>query len=314
MRAMFRSMIVAAFVAASAACTTAPPGSAAPSSPRSADNGIHALPRLTPARLAAAMAREPVVLSGEVHDNAAQHAMRAQALRLLLQGGARPAIAFEQFDADRQAALNAARTTAQGSVAVRAERIIRAAGAKGWNWNFYRPYVELALQYHLPIVAADLSGAQAMKVAMHGVSSVFAPGRAAALGLRNIPPRLLRAQEHEIAIGHCGLAPKDMLAAIATAQIARDAVLAESIRPYLSRGVVLLTGNGHARRDIGVMVHLSDAERARAISIGLLEDDPQSPERASAYDLAFRMPAQARPDPCKRLRAHQHGSPLFKSH
>ena len=303
-------MAVAGFVAAFAACAMTPPKSV----PVPADNGIHALPLLTPARLAGAMARKPIVLSGEVHDNAAQHAMRAQALRRLLQRGARPAIAFEQFDADRQAALNAARKAAQGSVAVRAEHVIRAAGAKGWNWNFYRPYVELALQYHLPIIAADLSGAQAMKVAMHGVSSVFSPGQAAALGLRDIPLRLLRAQEHEIAIGHCGLAPKDMLAAIATAQIARDAVLAESIRPYLSRGVVLLTGNGHARRDIGVMVHLSDAERARAISIGLLEDDPQSPERASAYDLAFRMPAQARPDPCKRLRAHQHGAPLFKSH
>lgn len=260
------------------------------------------------------MARRPIVLSGEVHDNAAQHAMRAEALRRLLQSGARPAIAFEQFDADRQAVLNAARKTAQGSVAVRAERIIRAAGAKGWNWNFYRPYVELALQYHLPIVAADLSGAQAMKVAMHGVSSVFPSGQAAALGLRDIPPHLLRAQEHEIAIGHCGLAPKDMLAAIATAQIARDAVLARSIRPYFSRGVVLLTGNGHARRDIGVMVHLSDAERTRALSIGLLEDDPQTPERASAFDVAFRMPAQPRPDPCLRLRARQHGVPLFQAH
>ncbi len=308
---MLRSMIVAAFVATSAACTTAPPTDAAPVP---VDNGIHALPLLTPARLAAAMARRPIILSGEVHDNAAQHAMRAQALRRLLQGGARPAIAFEQFDADRQDALNAARDVAQGSIAARAERIIRAAGAKGWNWSFYRPYVELALQYHLPIVAADLSGAQAMKVAMHGVSSVFPSGRAAALGLRDIPSRLLRAQEREIEIGHCGLAPRDMLAAIATAQIARDAVLADSIRPYFPRGVVLLTGNGHARRDIGVMVHLSDAERARALSIGLLEDDPKTPERASAFDVAFRMPAQPRPDPCLRLRARQHGVPLFQSH
>lgn len=275
-------------------------------------NGIHALPLLTPARLAAAMAREPVVLSGEVHDNAAQHALRAQALHRLLQRGARPAIAFEQFDADRQGALDSARKTARGSVAARADRIIRAAGAKGWNWKFYRPYVELALQYHLPIIAADLSGAQAMKVALHGVSSVFPSRQAAALGLQSIPPRLLRAQEHEIAIGHCGLAPKDMLAAIATAQIARDAVLAQSIRPYLLRGVVLLTGNGHARRDIGVMAHLTDAERARTISIGLLEDDPQTPERASAFDVAFRMPTQPRPDPCIRLRAQRHGKPLFK--
>jgi hypothetical protein len=58
--------------------------------------------------LAQVMARRPVVLLGEVHDNAAQHATRAAALRRLLAGGARPAIAFEQFDRERQADIDRA--------------------------------------------------------------------------------------------------------------------------------------------------------------------------------------------------------------
>jgi uncharacterized iron-regulated protein len=38
------------------------------------------------------------LLLGEVHDNPAQHALRAEALRQLVLHGARPAIGFEQFD------------------------------------------------------------------------------------------------------------------------------------------------------------------------------------------------------------------------
>ena len=43
--------------------------------------------------LAEAMQAPRVVLLGEVHDNAVQHALRAQALRKLVESGARPAIA-----------------------------------------------------------------------------------------------------------------------------------------------------------------------------------------------------------------------------
>src|SRR3982751_4063539 len=72
---------------------------------------VHAATRLPadPLELARAMQRTPVVLLGEVHDNAAQHALRAQALRKLVESGARPAIAFEQFDRGAQQAIDRAR-------------------------------------------------------------------------------------------------------------------------------------------------------------------------------------------------------------
>ena len=55
-----------------------------------------------PAALANATQGHAVVLLGEVHENAAQHALRVAALRRLLETGARPAIAFEQLDRERQ--------------------------------------------------------------------------------------------------------------------------------------------------------------------------------------------------------------------
>lgn len=59
--------------------------------------------------LAEVIARRPIVLLGEVHDNVAQHAARAATLQRLLAKGAGPAIAFEQFDRERQADLDRAR-------------------------------------------------------------------------------------------------------------------------------------------------------------------------------------------------------------
>lgn len=255
----------------------------------------------TPDALAQAVASRPIVLLGEVHDNQAQHALRVQALRRLIERGARPALAFEQFDRDRQQDLDAARAAPAPDAAARAARIIEAAGGRGWNWDLYRPYLELALQADLPIVAANLSRPQAMRVAQLGTEAVFDAQQRAALGLDRIPPELLEAQEREIEEGHCGRVPKEALAAMAAAQIARDATLAQSIAPYAGRGVVLLTGNGHARRDIGVARYLPERDRARAVSVGLLEDDEKAAARAKHYDVALLTPVQARPDPCASL-------------
>ena len=254
------------------------------------------------AALAAAMARAPVVLLGEVHDNAAQHALRLQALRQFLAGGARPAIAFEQIDRDQQDLLDRIRTDHTLDVGTRADRIVAGAGAKGWDWSLYRPYIVLALENDLPIVGANLSRAQAMRVATEGMGAVFTPGQRAQMGLEHIPADIEKSQEYEIEQGHCGQLPAQSLPAMAGAQVARDAVLARSISAYFSRGVVLLTGNGHARRDIGVVRHLPARERSQVVSIGLLEDDDKAAGRAEFFDVAFLTPTQSRDDPCAVLR------------
>src|SRR5512139_2798985 len=135
--------------------------------------------------LAQAMARRPAVLLGEVHDNAAQHAVRAEALRRLLEGGARPAIAFEQFDRERQGDIDRARREPPTEERTLAEHVIAQARAPkdSWDWARYRPFVELALQYDLPIVAANLSRSAATRVAREGPGAVFTEAERAELAL-----------------------------------------------------------------------------------------------------------------------------------
>ena len=91
---------------------------------------------------------------------------------------------------------------------------------------------------------------------------------------------------------------------MARAQIARDIVLARSLRPYLPRGAVLLSGNGHVRKDIGVPAWLSADERRDVLSIGLLERDPDMAmkDQSSHFDVVIETAAAERPDPCDALR------------
>ena len=250
--------------------------------------------------LAAALARQPVVLLGEVHDNTAQHAARASALRQWVQGGARPALAFEQFDRERQADIDRARRETPPAGTSRSQHLIAQASPQrsGWDWALYRPYLDLALEYELPILAANLSRADASRVTSQGFAAVFDAAAIGALGLDALAPAALRAQELAIDEGHCKQLPAAMVVRLARSQTARDAALALAIAPHAERGVVLLTGNGHARNDIGVPMFLSPALRARTVTIGLLEDKDATPEWHSRFDVAFVTPTQPRPDPC----------------
>jgi uncharacterized iron-regulated protein len=252
--------------------------------------------------LAQEMARRPVVLLGETHDNAAQHATRVAALRRLLAGGARPAIAFEQFDRERQADIDRARREAPPAGRTPAEHVMESARpARGWDRSLYLPFVELALEYDVPIVAANLSRADAMHVARQGFGAVFDDATQQRFALDALPPALLAAHERAVDDGHCNRMPAGALAPLARAQIARDLVLAQAIRPHFARGVVLLTGNGHARKDIGIPFFLGEAERAQVITIGLLENDGPGDEWAKRFDVAFGTPVHEREDPCATL-------------
>ena len=255
-----------------------------------------------PDALVRAMQGHRIVLLGEVHDNAEQHALRAAALRQWLVQGARPAFAFEQFDRERQPDIERARRERPADTDY---LIAQAKGSGDWRWESYRPFVALALEYDLPIVAANLSRREAIQVANDGWSALFEAATRSALGLDALPTAFRRKHEDAIAIGHCNLLPADALPPLARAQMARDIAMAQSIRPYVGRDVVLLAGNSHVRRDIGVPFWLPADEVRGAISIGVLErDDGSVPESAPDFDAYVITERAERGDPCKELAKH----------
>lgn len=320
-RAVRHAMLAGATLAAACALPGVPEPSSAPHAPAGSAAAPTTVPAAVPAatstttpaarppaaptRIAAdpqavadAMRGASVVLLGEVHDNAAQHALRAQALARRVAGGARPALAFEQLDRERQADVDRARRERPRD----ADHLIAQAGGGGWDWPLYRPFVALALEHDLPIVAANLSRADASRIVRGGLEAVFDAQARATLGLDAPPADLLAAHSREVDAGHCGLMPQAMLAPMARAQLARDAVLAAAIAPHASRGVVLLTGNGHARADIGVPRWLPAPLRAGTRAIGLLESAAPDAMPAGAFDHVVVTAAAPRDDPCASLR------------
>jgi uncharacterized iron-regulated protein len=249
-----------------------------------------------------ALTGNALVMLGEVHDNPEQHRLRLEVLRRALAAGWRPAIVMEQFDIEHQVDIDRARREqpqdAQHVIDLAAPRASATAG--GWNWDFYRPYVALALQYNLPLRAANLSRADAEKVVSSGYGAVFEPARLAELKLDlPIAAPWQRAQEQEIDTGHCHALPATLLPAMARAQFARDAVMAKVVSEYSTQGVVLLAGDGHVRHDLGVPRWLEDPLRKRLLTVGYLEKgDAAAP---GAYDRVVYTARAARAPPCAGL-------------
>jgi uncharacterized iron-regulated protein len=224
------------------------------------------------------------VILGETHDNAEQHRLQRLALERL--AGPR-ALAMEQFDSEYQAAIDAAQARGAGAEAIAdAGHFDR----EGWNWPLYRPLVEFAVEHRWPIIAANLSRTQARRIMSDPAASRLPPA-----------PELAKELERDIADSHCGQpSPAKLLAGMAEAQRARDAHIASRLRGR----TVLITGNGHARRDRGVPLYLPHAE---IVSIGFLEVDPgkKSPRdyltgffgRAS-FDYVWFTLRPERDDPC----------------
>lgn len=246
-----------------------------------------------PEAVSKTFAGKSYVLLGEVHDNAQGQQQRLDALTRAVQAGWRPAIAMEQFDRERQADIDRARRERPDDPDY---VIAQATGDRNaWQWPLYRPVVALALQYDLPLLAANLSRADASRIVRGGLGSVFSTGQQKALGLdRPLPADLVSAQSTALDAGHCGLFPRQMLPGMLSAQAARDAMMAATMQPYADRGVVLIAGNGHVRRDLGVPRWIA-GDKGKVLSIGYLEE---SNTVANGFDAVIRVPAIARKDPC----------------
>ena len=252
----------------------------------------HATPADTPASA-------QVLLLGEVHDSAAGHAARVAMLRQRIDAGWRPVIAMEQFDSGQQPALDAAMRDCADADCV----VAKVAPAKsGWTWAYYTPLIALAMEYKLPLLAANLSRADASKIVKGGFADALPADLIARYQLDALPASLLAAQEAEVRDSHCGALPEMMVSPMAKAQIARDVVMAETMRTHAATGVVLIAGNGHVRKDIAVPFWLSrDGLVPRAV--GFLE--PAS--NADGFDAVERIPVTERPDPCAGFKAPKAG-------
>lgn len=152
-----------------------------------------------------------------------------------------------------------------------------------WPWHAYGPAVMAAVRAGIPVLGANLPRAQMRTRMADAQLDTLLPGPA------------LKAQQQAIRLGHCGMLPESQITPMTRVQIARDLVMANTLRAAAQpgRAVLLLAGRGHVDRSLGVPRHLPREFQIKSIGIGENKASHASNSVAS-FDLVW--PAAPGPD------------------
>jgi len=233
-----------------------------------------------------------IYLLGEVHDNPHGHNLRLELVMQLISQKQKPVIAMEQFDRENQQALDLALTSCQD-----VDCVLGKVATPGWDWLFYKPYVQLALDKKITLVAANLSNTDVRKVMTQGFSSVYSPLEIVEYKLAQLPMHLLNDQRKSIQEGHCNMLPMQAIDPMVRGQIARDVWMANVVNNVKNQMVILIAGNGHVRKDAGVFQWLTRENKLITQVHGYVEQADKSD--AKWYDHVHVIPTIEREDPCR---------------
>lgn len=245
------------------------------------------------ARLATLLPADALLL-GEQHDAPAHQQLQRQTVQWLAARGALAALALEMAEQGRSTAglpRDASEADVQHALAWR---------DAGWPWKTYRLVVMAAVRAGVPVLGANLPAAR-QREAM----------RDAALDAR-LPPAALAEQQQRMRDGHCGLLPESQIGPMTRVQIARDIAMADTVRAARQPGrtVLLVAGNGHVHRALGVPLHLPpdlttkvlSAQSGQAQAAIDSEVTDTLPAHTSGADLLWPTPPVPPRDYCAELR------------
>lgn len=226
-----------------------------------------------------------ILLLGEQHDAAEHHRLERAVVRFLARRDALAALVLEMAERGHDTrGLPPDASAAQVREAL-------AWNDAGWPWAAYGPAVMAAVRAGVPVVGGNLPHAQ-LRAAM----------QESALDER-LPAAALARQRERIRVGHCNTLPEARIAPMTRVQIARDRSLAQTLLQERKPGrtVLLIAGNGHVVRDLGIPLHLPD--EARAAVIVMQAGEPAADRPLPAADAMWVTPPAPPQDYCARLRA-----------
>jgi uncharacterized iron-regulated protein len=235
-----------------------------------------------------AMTQADVVLLGEIHDNPAHHEAQAELVAALQP----KAVIWEMLTPQQAERLAGGLPEDEDAL-----RRLLNWDQTGWpDFSLYAP-IFMAAPDALHI-GAQVPRSDARAVMSSGAAKFFGP-EAADYGLdQPLGADELAQRQADQLRAHCDALPEAMLPLMVDFQRLRDATLARAALQAFDRTggpVVVVTGNGHARRDRGVPVYLSQRRPDLILfALGQSEDGAISGE----FDAIWDAPAVERPDPC----------------
>lgn len=234
------------------------------------------------------MAAADVVILGEVHDNPMHHEEQANIVAKLKPA----ALVFEMLTPQQAAGITDANRTGEPALKAALEW-----EKSGWpDFSFYYPIFAAAPEAR--VYGAGLRRDAARAALKDGITAYFG-AEASQFGLdRPLDAAQQDQRQAYQMIAHCDALPETMLPMMVDLQRLRDAFLARAVVTALEQTggpVVVITGNGHARKDWGMAVYLDRARPGLDIfALGQSEDG----QIEGVFDMVLDHPSIDRPDPC----------------
>lgn len=227
------------------------------------------------------------LIIGEQHDNPDHHAVQLWLLQSLGERRPQGSLLLEMLTPDQQPNVDAQRQSASPATDLPAAL----AWQDGWDWNLYGPIVRFALAQPFPLLAANLDNGE--------IRAVYRkpPGLS---GERSNADSVKATLLVQISDSHCGLLPKSQMPAMLAVQQQRDRRMAQRLLAAPTPAM-LLAGAWHARKDVGVPVHLLDLGAAQAPTVLMLAEQGSEMTAAMA-DYVWYTPATPKQDYCKQMR------------
>lgn len=238
-------------------------------------------------------AQAEIYLLGEVHDNPAHHQVQAEAVAAI----APRAIVFEMLTEPQAGRVRDDLLQDPDDLAD-----VLDWAASGWP-DFALYYPIFAAARGAKVYGAAVPRKEARTAMQIGVAHSFGD-QASAYGLtEELDAEQLADRLNLQMAAHCNALPLDLLPGMVDLQRLRDANLAQAALEALeSKGgpVVVITGNGHARKDWGVPSYIARvAPDVQVFALGQGEDGAP-PE--GTFDLVLDAEGVDREDPCLAFR------------
>ncbi|MHC8357466.1 ChaN family lipoprotein [Pseudomonas sp. LB3P81] len=242
---------------------------------------------LTAQELVQRLAKPSRLIVGEQDDNRDHHELQRWLLRVLGEQRPQGSLLLEMLTPDQQLRVDDVRHTST----LPADLSGALAWEPGWDWNLYGPVVRFALSQPYPLLAANLDTVEVRAFytrppTLSGARANAAPVKAELLA--------------QISDSHCGLLPASQMPAMLAVQQQRDRRMAERLLAAPTPSL-LFAGAYHARKDVGVPIHVLDLGAPEAPTVLMLAQQGNEVTEAMA-DYVWYTPATPAPDYCAEMR------------
>ena len=242
---------------------------------------------LTAQELLARLARPERLIVGEQHDNRDHHQLQLWLLQAMGQRRPQGSLLLEMLTPDQQPRVDAVRR----APTLPNDLPGALAWQPGWDWDLYGPIVRFALGQPYPLLAANLDNSQ---------MRAFYKQPPMLSGARSNAPAVKEVLLEQISESHCGLLPKSQMPAMLAVQQQRDRRMAERLIAAPTPSL-LFAGAYHARKDVGVPLHVLDLGEREAPTVLLLAERGSQVTPAMA-DYVWFTPATPAQDYCAQMR------------